>query len=132
MARGDALRAYLQQRDPDQFRLIPWQATRITPQEFRDQIEQAFRQHGYWDTYGEMAMGGGPIVRIEPMEGTGGKSYRASAEFGVTISAEAESLDQALELLSVFASLVWDLAASGLEGVVWHPGRPLPWPPGPR
>ncbi len=133
MAHTDDLRAYLRERrDPDQFRFKPWQPERISPLALLDQIEEAIEQHGYWDTYGEFRMAAGPIVRIEPVDAETGRTYVASADWGVTIRGEYETLDQALGALSVFALLVWDMDMAGFgDGLVWHPVD-LPWPPGPR
>jgi hypothetical protein len=133
MAQTDGLHNFLSKHhDSERFRHKPWQEERITREALLAQIERSFQQHDYWDTYGELRMAAGPIVRIEPVDGDPDRTYVVSADFGIMVRGEYETLDQALAMLSVFASLVWDLAvAGGSVGLVWHPG-PLPWPPGPR
>jgi hypothetical protein len=133
MAPADGLQEYLDRHgDSDRFRHQPWQQGRITYEALLEQIEQSFQQHGYWDTYGELRMAAGPFVRIEPVDGEKEDTYLVTADFGIMVRAEYKTIDRALAMLSVFASLVWDLAvAGGSEGLVWNPG-PLPWPPGVR
>lgn len=119
--------------DGDEFRFKPWQGEVITPEAFSAQIAEAFAQHGYWDTYGELRMGGGPIVRLEPLSDSPAGGYRVTAEAGVKITGEFKTLDRSLEVLSVLASLVWDLEEAGVSmGSVERSPRELPWPPGPR
>jgi len=131
---GDQIFSYLQAiRDPDQFRQKPWQEDQISPSALKRQIERAIEQHGCWDTYGELRMGAGPVVRIEPVDGDTERSYLVNAEYGVAISGEFQTLDQALGWLSSFARFVWDLGTKmgTREGLIWR-AIDLPWPPRPR
>ena len=133
MAEGNEIGAYfLDRHDSGRFRGKLWQEERITAEALIAQIDESIQQLGYWDTYGELRMGAGPIVRIEPVDTPGGQDYIATATWGVTLAGRYKSLEQALGMLSVFASLAWDLVQGvGSDGLVWEPSD-LPWPPGPR
>jgi hypothetical protein len=133
MATREVISEYIQTRArPDTFCSKPWQASPISPGALRAQVEAAFRQHGYWDTYGEFAMGGGPFVRIERIRTEEQVTYLVTAESVVKISAEYGSYEEGMTALSALAYLVWDLAHTQIvRGHVARP-KPLPWPPGPR
>jgi hypothetical protein len=118
--------------EADQFAFKPWQEERISPAELRSQVEAAFEQHGYWDTYGEFAMGGGPVVRIEPVKAHDNVFYLVTADHGISITGQYTSYEEGMAALAVLGHLVWHLSQTGVaKGLVWTP-KPLPWPPGPR
>jgi hypothetical protein len=133
MGANEPISEYIQEKtEPNRFCFKPWQESPISTDELRAQVEAAIQQHGYWDTYGEFAMAGGPFVRIELVT-TGEKvTYLVTAENGVKISGEYGSYEEGMTALSALAHLAWDLAHTQIvRGLVWTP-KPLPWPPGPR
>lgn len=80
-------------------------------------------------------MGGGPIVRLEPVTKDDQVTYLVTAEHGLAFSGEYDSYGEAMGALAIFGSLVWHLwhlsHTPAIRGLVWRP-KPLPWPPGPR
>jgi len=57
-------------------------------------------------------MGGDIWVRLDRVEGDSADVvYRATAEYGIKITADFTSLDRAIGMLHVFAGLVWDMAS---------------------
>jgi hypothetical protein len=108
--------------DPERFRFRPWAEPPLaTFADLVDRITKSIRETGEWETYGEMAMAGGPTVRLEPAE-VGG--YRVSAEYGITVSGAYGSLPEALAAGSLFASVVWEVMRhGGVEGFVWPDGE---------
>jgi hypothetical protein len=85
---------------------------RWDPAAFRSMILKTFDRQGFWRTSGEFAMGGDIWVRLDRLkENSGDVVYRATAEYGIKISADYKSLDRAIGMLRVFAALVWDMAS---------------------
>lgn len=107
-----------QSKDAERFRYKPWQAYVLTSDELRSQISRDFAERGFWQHQGELRMGAGATVRLEPSEST--NRFRVSAECGIKISGEYDTLDGALAAASLFADVVWGLAMhGGTEGFVW-------------
>jgi hypothetical protein len=60
-------------------------------------------------------MGFGPTARIDLVEKEGSSYFRATGGIGLTISANYENLEDALDMVHLFARLSWDV-----HQVSWH------------
>jgi hypothetical protein len=64
-------------------------------------------------------MGGGPAAQIGLVEIEGETWFRATGGYGLTMSADYRTLEDALDMVQVFARLAWDV----YEATADHPFR---------
>ncbi len=64
-------------------------------------------------------MGGGPTAQIDLVEIDGETWFRATGGFGLTVSADYRTLEDALDMVQLFARLSWDV----YEATTSHPFR---------
>lgn len=108
---SDLLPSYVSAvKDRDLFRFKPWKRSVISSSEFGDEVRQALKSTGVWESQGEIGMGSGPSVKVEVFTGESSrKIYSATVSFGFTLGGNYVSLEKALEAASVFASLLVEL-----------------------
>ncbi len=106
--------------DPERFRYRPWwEGEPVSSEVYHAHIEHCLESQGYWETYGELRMGDGPTVRIERVEIDSQIAYRTTASCGISMTGDYESIDRALTMASVFATLAWNvLMTEGWKGLV--------------
>jgi hypothetical protein len=106
--------------DPEQFRYRPWSPPGLSQEAFRSQVADALEESGHWEITGEMRMGAEPLVRITKEYRMDQTVIHVSVSYGITMSADCRSIEDALRLGALFANLVWEIFnAKVVDELVW-------------
>ncbi|MGA2933416.1 MAG: hypothetical protein ABSE98_15200, partial [Acidimicrobiales bacterium] len=98
----------------------PWiDSSGLSPEQLVAHVRSQLDSEGTWTDYCELRMGGGPTAQIDLVEIDGETWFRATGGFGLTVSADYRTLEDALDMVQLFARLSWDV----YEATTSHPFR---------
>jgi hypothetical protein len=95
--------------DKHAFTFRPWDTYGMNDQELVSHVQSELDSNGQWTAYGEMAMGGGMVARIDLVTVNGEQAFRAIGGDLMTTSATYRTLDRALDMVALFAQLGWEM-----------------------
>ena len=98
--------------DKRHFTFQPWDTHGMTTQEVVAHVQSELNANGSWSAYGEMAMGGGMVARIDLVAHDGEPAFRATGGDIIATSASYRSLDRALDMVALFARLGWEMTVA--------------------
>ena len=106
--------------DRRQFWFKPWVASSgLSPEQLVAHVRSELDSNGTWADYCELRMGGGPTAQIDLVEHDGEMWFRATGGFGLIVSAEYRTLEDALDMVQLFARVAWNV----YEATTSHPFR---------
>ncbi len=106
--------------DRRQFWFKPWVASSgLSSEQLVAHVRSELDSKGTWTDYCELRMGGGPNAQIDLVERNGEMWFRATGGFGLIVSAEYGTLEDALDMVQLFARLAWNV----YEATTEHPFR---------
>ena len=99
--------------DRRQFWFRPWiKSSGLSPEQLAASVRSSLESTGTWTDVCELSMGGGPTVRIDLVERNGEVVYRATGGVWLKISAEYRTLEDALDMVHLFARLSDDVVTA--------------------
>jgi hypothetical protein len=106
--------------DRRQFWFKPWvDSSGLSPEQLAAHVRSELDSKRTWTDYCELRMGAGPTAQIDLVERNGETCFRATGGFGLIVSAEYRTLEDALDMVQLFARLSWDV----FEATADHPFR---------
>jgi hypothetical protein len=109
-------RSAASEADRRQFWFKPWIASSgMSPEQLAAHVRSALDAVGTWTDYCELRMGGGPTARIDVVEHKGEVSFQATGGIGLAITAKYQTLEDALDMVQLFARLSWDVAQAAAD-----------------
>ncbi len=97
--------------DRRQFWFKPWlDSSGLSPEQLAAHVRTELDSKGSWTDFCEVRYGGGPTARIALVEIDGETWFRATGGSGLAVSADYRTLEDALDMVHLFAWLSWDVS----------------------